>query len=37
MVDGVVAHFALDSGGACEVWQFGKKAVDLCAAADGPD
>jgi hypothetical protein len=36
-MDSIVAHFALDSSGASEVQEFGKKAVDRCAAIDGLD
>jgi hypothetical protein len=28
VIDGVVAHFALYSGGASNVWKFGEKVVD---------
>jgi hypothetical protein len=34
-VDSVVAHLALNSGWAGEVWDFGEKAVDRCAVTDG--
>jgi hypothetical protein len=34
-MDGVVAHLALNSGWAGEVREFGEKAVDRCAVADG--
>jgi hypothetical protein len=37
MVDGVVAHFALNSGGSSEVLEFGEEAVDRRAATDGLD
>jgi hypothetical protein len=37
VVDGVVAHFALDSGWTSKVREFGEKAVDRCAVADGLD
>jgi hypothetical protein len=36
-MDGVVAHFALDSGGVRGVREFGEEPVDRCAAADGLD
>jgi hypothetical protein len=36
-MDSVVAHFALDSGWASEVREFGEEAVDQCAASDGLD
>jgi hypothetical protein len=35
--DGIAAYFALDSGWTSEVREFGKKAVDRCAATDGLD
>jgi hypothetical protein len=37
MMDSVVAHFALDSGWAGEVLEFGEETVNLCAATDGLD
>jgi hypothetical protein len=37
VMDGVVAHFALDSGGASDVREFGEKVVDRCTATDGLD
>jgi hypothetical protein len=36
-MDSIVAYFALDSGGASDVREFGEEAVDRCAAADGLD
>jgi hypothetical protein len=37
MMDSVVAHFALDSGWAGEVREFGEEAVERCATTDGLD
>jgi hypothetical protein len=37
MVDGVVAHFAMDSGGLTKIRELGEEAVDRCAATDGLD
>jgi hypothetical protein len=37
VVEGVVAHFALNSGGPSEIRDFGEEAVDRCAATDGLD
>lgn len=36
-MDGVVAHLALDSGGAGEVREFGEEAVERRAGIDGLD
>jgi hypothetical protein len=35
VVDGIVAHFALNSGRPCEVREFSEEAVDRCADTDG--
>jgi hypothetical protein len=37
MMDSVVVHFALDSGWAGEVREFGEEACNRCAATDGLD
>jgi hypothetical protein len=37
MMDSVVTHFALDSGWAGEVREFGEEAVDRGAATEGLD
>jgi hypothetical protein len=37
VVDSIMADFALDSGWASEVREFGEDAVDRCAASDGLD
>jgi hypothetical protein len=34
VMDSVVVHFILDFGWMSEVWEFGKEAVDQCAASD---
>jgi hypothetical protein len=34
---GVVAHFAMDSGGPSEVREFGEEAIDRCAATEALD
>jgi hypothetical protein len=36
-MEGVVAHFALDSGWAREVREFGEETVHWCAASDDLD
>jgi hypothetical protein len=35
MVHGAVAHFALDSGWAGELWELSEEAVDRSAISDG--
>jgi hypothetical protein len=35
MMDGIVAYFALDSGGPSEVRKFGRMAVNQYVATDG--
>jgi hypothetical protein len=37
VMGGAVAHFALDSGEASKVWEFGEEAVDRCPTTDGFD
>jgi hypothetical protein len=37
VVDGVVAHFTLNSGRPGEVREFGEEAVDWCAGTDNLD
>jgi hypothetical protein len=37
VVEGVVAHFALNSDRPCEVREFDEEAVDRCAGTDGLD
>jgi hypothetical protein len=37
VVDGVVAHFEMDTGGLSKVREFGEETVDRCAATDALD